>query len=124
MSCKKIILLILTAIVVFSFVACGNGDDKPKFDPNDPLTGEWSEDKADGFGLTFIFNGDGTGEQRTLDIVTEFTYTYNEDTVFMDLYVDNPPIKKENKYKIEGNTLVLQRDNGEGGYVTTTLIKR
>jgi len=110
MTCKRILFFILALVSVLSLAACG-GEDKPKIDPNDPFTGEWMETRDDGFATTYEFRGDGTGIRIVLDLVNEIRYTYDESRLYVDVYVDDPPIRRTYTYTIEGDLLTIVADD-------------
>lgn len=116
MNFKKILILTFAFLLLLSFTACGSKENK--VNENDPLYGEWAEVRIpeDGFGTTYEFYGNGEGEYRTLDMVNYFAYTYDDEKIYMDVRVTDPPIRRVYDYKIEGNKITLGYTNDSGEY--------
>lgn len=107
MTCKRFLVLFLAIALLAGFTACGG--------PDDPMLGEWTEDRDDGFAVTYRFRGNGKGEMLVLDLVNYFDYTYDDAKIYAKLHVTNPPLERVYDYKIEGDKLTLSytSDNGE-----------
>jgi len=118
MTCKRILIFLLTLAMAAGLFACGGPDN------SDPMFGEWSEQREDGFGTTYHFKGDGKGELRVLDLVNYFSYTYDDSKIYMEIHVDTPPIKRVYDYKIEGNKITLGYTNDSGEYSETVCYKK
>lgn len=113
MTFKRILAFAVVIVALLSIVACGNGENEPKVDPNDPFTGKWMETRDDGFATTYEFDGDGTGMRYVLDLVNEIKYTYDETYLYLDVYVDNPPVRRTYAYIFDGDTLTLTSESGD-----------
>ncbi len=108
MNFKKVLILVLAFLLLLSFTACG--------DKKDILYGEWAEVRIpeDGFGVTYEFYGNGEGEYRTLDMVNYFSYTFDEEKIYMSLI--EPPVERVFDYKIDGNKITLGYTTDDGNY--------
>lgn len=110
-------MLVMSLVLVFGLVACGdknNTDNSSGSAPVNPLLGEWRENRDDGFATTHNFLDDGKGESYTLDMVNYFSYTYDTNTITMEVHVEDPPVKRVFTYKIENDTLTLSQTGDDG----------
>lgn len=121
---KKIMLIILACFLTLSLGACGGnngGDSADSIDPNDPFYGDWLYVTEDGIHELFCFYGNGKGCQQVLDIYTDMGYEYDEENLYISVYVSDPPVRYIYKYQVEDMDLFLE--NTETG-ITKHFVKQ
>lgn len=121
---KKIMLIILACFLTLSLGACGGndgGDSADSVDPNDPFYGDWLYITEDGIHELFYFYGNGKGCQQVLDIYTDMGYEYDDENLYISIYVSDPPVRYTYKYQVEDMDLFLE--NTETG-ITKHFVKQ
>ena len=85
--CKKVLALVVTAVMLFSFAACGS---TPKIamtvDGKDYTTGEYLAYMLEVFQSVYVDQGLYSYEQQGVDVWSQ-TYTYNSQNVQLDEYI-------------------------------------
>lgn len=111
---KRTVALLFALLTALSLCACGGESDESSIivDPNDPFTGDWLMITADGIYEFYYFYGNGTGCQQSLDIYVDFGYTYTEDTITFEYYIDTPPVVQTYSYSLDGIDLFLTNTDG------------
>lgn len=111
---KRTVALFLALLALLSLCACGGEGDESSIivDPNDPFTGDWLMITAEGIYEYYYFYGNGTGCKQALDIYIDFSYSYDDDTITFESYVDTPPIVQTYSYTLDDIDLFLTNIDG------------
>lgn len=111
---KRALVLLLALLTVLSLCACSADSDESSVivDPNDPFTGDWLMITESGIYEFYYFYGNGKGCQQSLDIYIDLSYTYTEDTITFEYYIDTPPVVQTYGYTLDGNDLFLTSEDG------------
>ncbi len=115
---KKILLILMTLMVIFAFAGCANEDTKA-------IAGEWLHtdtivngeslkyEVGGSYQITFTFEKNGTGEVNLLNMISDITWTLEEDTITVDdgvsqfdLIIDG---EKKLIMEVDGGQYILEK---------------
>lgn len=112
---RRTVALLLALLALLSLCACGGGGSDESsiiVDPDDPFTGDWLMITAEGIYEYYYFYGNGKGCKQALDIYIDFSYTYDDDTITFESYIDTPPIVQTYSYTLDDIDLFLTNTAG------------
>ncbi len=113
---KKVIVLLLSVVCLFTFCACGNSDGLTASD----VAGTWVEDLGDGT-ETLILNEDMTYTKTIVvtnpyvEMVSEGTYELSGDSIV----INYPDYNTSSEYKITLSDTTMTLDSGTSEIVYT-----
>ena len=126
---KKILLILLAALLCAPLVSC-MGKDGEVSGPEDgvdsftvsssvsedgksnPFAGRWMNDFENTIFTYYNFETDGSGTIETMDLVRDFNYVYNGETVTLTIVIDSETIITQ-VYSYEFNGGVVTLTSGE-----------